>query len=308
MEFDQQYYDARALALKWLLVDPDKRDFAKGVQILTDMRFKPGLARKLKMLGEKPILRTTLSMAIRDAIAICRHPDRMDNDEDVDADVENMIEGPQQSTAESAAVAEEGNHQDSEKFKALPETIQYLVKKHADAFNKRAVLHRQFYNIPEDNNSDHAEARAQLSAKIDRLTEFMDKLYPLREEYDQTGDAPTMEEINAIVNEYMAVKDAPVAKAPAKTREGISEALANSSLVKKDEDFENMPKDKLVSRRHSLVTHIKKKENQLRYQSDKKLEKDNPMPDSPKRTKLETQLRLMKDKLYLADKALAKFG
>ena len=40
----------------------------------------------------------------------------------------------------------------------------------------------------------------------------------------------------------------------------------------------------------------------------KKMDKDNPMPPCPMRTKLETQVRILEDKLYHAKSAMAKFG
>ncbi len=69
----------------------------------------------------------------------------------------------------------------------------------------------------------------------------------------------------------------------------------------------SMSFEDLRSRRRNIRTVLVRKQNQLLYQSNSRLEKENPMPPCPKRTKIEKQVEVLKEKLYQADKALAKF-
>lgn len=81
-----------------------------------------------------------------------------------------------------------------------------------------------------------------------------------------------------------------------------------ASLRIKDEDFDAMAVAELRKRKHSVRTTITKKRNLLLYQSESKAPTENPLPSCPRRTKIETQLRSLEDKLYKIEKALARKG
>ena len=49
-------------------------------------------------------------------------------------------------------------------------------------------------------------------------------------------------------------------------------------------------------------------QNKLDYQSDKKGDAPNPMPEGPERVKLETRLENIKKEIEAIDMAIAKFG
>jgi hypothetical protein len=303
---DKQYQEARAKAVSWLNKSPLKRNFSEGVEILTNMRYKPMLAMKLRVHGNKSdLMRNTLSMAIRDAISFFRDQPADYQEDDVPVDITNIEEGAKESVANEAHEAEvaKSDSDDTEKFKAMPIAIQTLTKDYATAFNKRAALHHQLLNIGENNDQASMDARKELAAKIDALTDYMDDLYPLRREWEATKQIPSMDALQNIKNKYLAVKDKPIQK-----DEDLAEALQESSFRKKDEDFDAMTREQLMKRRHVIRTHLTKKQNLLKYQTERKQVKENPMPDSPKRTKLETQVRLLENKLYLLEKAKARLG
>jgi hypothetical protein len=126
----------------------------------------------------------------------------------------------------------------------------------------------------------------------------MDALYPLRERYEKNNVIPSIEEINAI---EQVKSNAPENNIPESN-------ISNSSFRIKDENFEEMSLDALKKRRHTIKSALVKKQNLLQYQVEKKLDKPHLMPDCPLRIKLEKQVEILTEKMYQADKALAKFG
>jgi hypothetical protein len=293
MELDKQYYDARDEAIQWLNLDYHRRSWEKGIQLLEQMRFQPLKVRSLKMHGNTPICMRMLINTMRYAINWFRDTDNPQFADEVPAELLNQDEGPKTPVKEEQKVAEQ---KDSDKFKNMPESVQVLTLRFSEAFKHRAILHRAMADIGEKNDKESMDKRKDLSEQIDRLSGLMDRLYPLKEAFEQQGIIPTLEQINEIQN-----LPAPVADHPAKK-------IAESSLRKKEEDFSSMSKEELSKRHHSIRTQLVKKTNRLKYNTEKKLDKLNPMPDSPDRTKIETQVRLLSDQLQQVDQALAKFG
>ena len=79
--------------------------------------------------------------------------------------------------------------------------------------------------------------------------------------------------------------------------------------VKEEDPEENLSAvdtETLRIRRKSLVTGRTRKENLLKYQTSNKQKKENPMPDCPKRVKLERQIEKLTERISKYDYELAK--
>ena len=288
MEFDKQYYDARKAAIKWL--NRDKRDYKQGVDILAAMRFKPLLCKRLSMHQGNAVLMKILNVALRDACKACRSG--KEYVDEIPPELEVLDAGTHQPVEEEKQMTEEEKVADSP-IENYPPTVQKVYRLFAKAYKDRDKLHRQLCGVGENNDNLSMERRKELSDKIEALTAYMDKLYTLREAFHVSNAIPTEDDINNLGS-------------PSEAPE--IEGEASSSLRQKNEDYSSMERDELAKRIHSMKTAITRKQNMLRYQVQKKMDKDNPMPPCPMRTKLETQVRILEDKLYHAKSAMAKFG
>lgn len=303
MEFNEAYFKEREEAIKWLNRDPRKRDYAAGVAILGRMGFKPLLHRRLSMHQGNPSLMAILDKALRDSCNVYRNPQNPKYADAIPAELEVMDAGTHQEPKEEKATVENASEEDgdeSPKFAAYPETVKTVTRWFAKAYKLRAATHRHLREIGVNNDDTSIARRKQLSDQINALSDYMDRLFPLKAAYDRHGTIPTKEEVDAI-----GPMDAPrnaVQAAPEKVDD------SDSSFTKKGEDFASMSKEDLQRRKHSTRTLLMRKKNKLLYQSTSKQEKENPMPFSPERTKIEVQVGLLQDKLYNIDKALARFG
>lgn len=284
MDLNEQYYEARKAAVKWLNRDSWKRDYKQGVEILSKMGFKPLLCKRLSMHKGNDALMRILDMTLRDACAYRKDKDYVD---EIPPELEVMDAGSHQPVKEEKEMTKE------EKIATYPPTVQKVYRLFAKAYKDRDKLHKQLCGIGESNDTTSMERRKDLSDRIESLTAYMDNLYVLREAYHDSGIIPTDEDIDNL-------------EAPTSAPEIQGES--SSSLRTKNEDYAVMERDELAKRIHSMKTTITRKRNMLRYQKPKKMDKDNYMPPCPLRTKLETQIRILEDKLYHAKAAMAKFG
>lgn len=293
MEFDKQYFEARDKAFKWLDKDYQQRDFNEGISLLEKMRFKPLLCTRLKMHGDTGISRRNLVSAIRDAVKFYNAEHLAKNDF-VPAELLNEESVPKMPVKDEA----EKLNKDTKEFGSYPESIRILIRRYSEAYKERAITHRRLMDVGEENDPASCQKRKDLSDNIESLTKYMDALYPLRERFEKEHIVPTIEEINGIEQ----------VKAETSKKQAPEHDISNSSFRIKDEDFEHMTIDVLKKRRHTIKSALVKKQNLLQYQVEKKLDKPHLMPDCPLRTKLEAQVKILTEKMYKADKALAKFG
>ncbi len=297
MVFDDNYFKSREEAIAWLNRRPDRRDYATGVDILGRMGFKPQLHRRLSMASANAVLQRILVQAVTDACNFYRNPANPKYDDVVPAEVENIVDGPHQSVRSEAAAAADNTALDE----STPANVRTVCKWFSQAYKQREVLHREMRGIGENNDAQSLERRRSLSNRINALSDYMDTAYPIREAYFHGGTIPTDEQI--------AELGPPERVTPATTPEQPSqEKTTAASLRIQDEDYNAMSLNELRRRKRSIRTTLVRKRNMLLYQSERKEEKENPMPFSPARTKIETQVRALDDKLYDLEKALAARG
>lgn len=316
MEFDKQYYEAREAAVKWLR--RDKADYSEGVAILGRLRYKPALQRRLAMSPGNGMLARTLKQTLYDAVNAYRSQRLADAPDVVPAEVEvetsgtllsvepvqeepTKVEAPQAEPAEATAT------DDTAKFRAYPPAVQALVRWYSKAYKKRDMLHKSLRAVGETNDTASMERRRAISSQIDALTDYMDAIHPLKEAYHATGMPPTDSQMAAI--SPFEQKWASIVTAESEAPQPAPGTAATAaSLQKKDEDFGSMTLEQLRTRRHSCRSAMVRKECMLAYQVPRRMDKPNPMPPCPERTKIEVQVRALAEKIYQIDKAIAKFG
>ena len=271
MILTEEYFEARSEAMKWLGLKQDKRNFAAGLKILVKSGYKPNVQKLLVRKGELPWTMEKLTSCLRDVVQVYYNPDDPRFDDVPDADILNDKTGEKPTVDKQDDIARLSGFAD---FQNMPEVMQTLIRNYSDAYKQRARLARQRYELGESNDEQSVEKRKTLGESIDRLTNYMDILIAMREKYEKDGVLPDMDTLN----------NAPSA----------AEVKEEDEKQEKSVDYKSMSTDKLKTRRKSLTNQITRKENMLLYQSETKQDEENPLPDSPKRVKLEKQIENLK--------------
>ena len=271
MILTEEYFEARSEAMKWLGLKQDKRNFAAGLKILVKSGYKPNVQKLLVRKGELPWTMEKLTSCLRDVVQVYYNPDDPRFDDVPDADILNDKTGEKPTVDKQDDIARLSGSAD---FQNMPEVMQTLIRNYSDAYKQRARLARQRYELGESNDEQSVEKRKTLGESIDRLTNYMDILIAMREKYEKDGVLPDMDTLN----------NAPSA----------AEVKEEDEKPEKSVDYKSMSTDKLKTRRKSLTNQITRKENMLLYQSKTKQDEENPLPDSPKRVKLEKQIENLK--------------
>ncbi len=150
----------------------------------------------------------------------------------------------------------------SAKKDQLPEEVEKVIKFHADAFKTRAILHETMANLPNDNTDALIAQRKELSDQIAECSEMIDIMWKAKEDYYVNNIIPDIKTLTA--EKQADVK--PVVELP--------------------DDQEELKKMK-----KNLQSANTKDQCMLDYRQTAKGEKKNPLPDSPKRIKIELRMK-----------------
>ena len=166
---------------------------------------------------------------------------------------------------------------------AIPTIIVQAKDELYDLFTAISTAHRKLYELGEGNSEDVVARRRRILEDRLPLIRRYEKLYPLKEKYFDTGEVP------AELARMMVEKA---------TEEPEPEASDSRT------DFGQLSDIELLKKQHSLKVNISKTDNRLRYQSNKKLDTPNPMPESPLRSKLEAKLAKQRQQYTLVTQIL----
>ena len=288
MTLNKEYFDAREQAMEWLAKDAHRRDFNEGVNILINSGFKTNVAVKLRHHGQQPWTVEKLHYCLREMIQMYYAPDDPKYEDVPDPDILNHESTATLTHEKSKSLIDQVT--DKKKFESMPEIIQIIIRTFGDSYKRRAILHRKMSELDEDNTPELMRERAALSEQIDMLSELMDQLNKYKEAYDADGTLPNLDNVKSDIS-------AAEKKPETKSTKDID-----------DEAISKMDAKQLQTRHHSIVNQITRKENQIKYQSMSKKEKGNPMPECPKKIKLEKQISNLQSELEKVDYALAKFA
>ncbi|MBO5626817.1 MAG: hypothetical protein J5953_13650 [Prevotella sp.] len=287
MKLTDSYFEARREAIKWLNVAPAKRNYTQGVLILQKSGYKPQVAALLVRQGEKGWTREKLMYCMREMLQVYYTPDDPRfNDEDVDV----LNEQAGESNIREHQVDVKDVEQQGPSFHKWPKPIQRLMRAYAMAFRQREKANRERAALPDTNDEKVIAMRKVYSDIMEQATGRLEKFWALRTRYDEQNIEPTDEEIKAIID------------GDSDTDDGDSESDKSSE----GEDLTQMDTETLRIRRKSLVTGRTRKENMLKYQTSSRQRRENPMPECPKRMKLERQIEKLTERISKYDYELAK--
>lgn len=144
---------------------------------------------------------------------------------------------------------------------SMPEDVRRIIKEHSRLFNERQILHDSMASIPDDNAPENVEQRKKLSDHIFEHSEKIEALFNAKEEFYKTGKLPDIESLFKKPD-------------PEPEKEQLSD---DASELKK--------------KKKNLQSANTKDQNLLEYQTEAKGEKPSPMPEGPKRLKIELRIQ-----------------
>jgi hypothetical protein len=150
----------------------------------------------------------------------------------------------------------------------LPLVVRRLKYEYSDLYNKRCVIHQQMKLVPESNSIQNMAIRASMLKEIISISSRADFLYGFIHAYEKQGVMPLEEQIwpkIKIVEEIPASVD----------------------------DLKKMKKN--------LQSANTKDRNQLQFQQKSKAEKENLMPDGPKKKRVMLRIKHREEKISLID-------
>jgi hypothetical protein len=148
------------------------------------------------------------------------------------------------------------------KTNQLPEEVEKVIKFHADAFKTRAILHEAMAGLPDDNTDALIARRKEMSDQIAECSAIIDIMWKAKEDYYVNNIIP----------------DIKVLTAEKQTEE--------SQIPELPVDLEELKKMK-----KNLQSANTKDQFMLDYRQTNRGEKKNPLPDSPKRIKIELRMK-----------------
>lgn len=141
----------------------------------------------------------------------------------------------------------------------FPHIIRRIKYDYSDKYTQRSMLHKQMREVPAANTDDNCEKRSALLAEIKALSAQMDFLHEFINDYEKTGKLPIEEQ----------VWPKPEVEKPVELPADI---------------------DELKRMKKNLQTSNTKHRNVLLYSQKTKASKEHPMPDGPKRQRIELQI------------------
>ena len=285
MKITKDFIEAWEAAKKYMNLQPNKRRFSDGVQILRKSGYKPNVAALLSRKGEQDWTREKLFICLGDVIRLFYNPDSPKFNQPEDVDVLNDEAGEVTTSTQNVDIQD--IEQQGPSFRKWPEPIQRLMSVYAQTYRDRARTARERQELPEVNDEQVAKQRKELSQRMDTCTEMLERFWALRIRYDERKIEPTDAEIDYIL----------------KNTSGNSEKSENSDS--EEDDITKIPTEQLKVKRKSCVTERKRKLNLLKYQHPTKQKTENPMPECPKRTILEKKIAKLTERISKYEMELA---
>ena len=251
-----------------------KHDFAKGIAILKNARFKPGVVGVLERHGSgRNQSDERLLYHMRDFIRCYANAEAL-QDTDLSLSVVNGKElQPDQPKDDNVPSMFADSTTQKLEAGTFPEPIAKVISQYREAYVTREKLTRQMQELPENNDDETIEKRRSISDEMNRLSDEMDNLYPKYEAYIKQGSIPEEEKDQS----SQTTQDIP-----------------DKQLLQKE--------------RKSVATKILRARNMLLYQTETKQPVENPLTDEKKVIKYQTKIDRLKELLDTIDQQLAALG
>ena len=292
-------------AADWL--NGTKRIFSEGLSILKEAAFKPAVIRKLERDGDQgPAARERLEFQMREYVKAFGFT--MDvPDTDAELHVFDGQEAPaDQDEQQQMDIMKVAEKMETGEIQTKEKVAPKIVYSYAVAYRNREKAMRLMREAGEQNDEESMARRKHLSDEIEQCTALMERLYPLYERY-QSGADISEEDVVKALEESSTDIDSTSSENSAATN-SPADHTSDSPAGMAPGELEGKSRDELLKLKKNAQVRLLRTENKLLYQSEKKLEAENPMPEGPERVKLETRAENIRKEIQAIDMVIAKFG
>lgn len=248
--------------LDW--INSKNRDFSTGLEILKKTGYKPHVTGRLEKKGDSDHSKRALKMELSNYLRFLKNPKNIiheDEEEEVPAGEDVFV-----SNIEKELKAE------------YPPIVKKTLEEFHSLYTSRSLFHKQLKEVGEGNDDKSMAERKRIVAIIDATSHRMDDLWAAFNEYKKNEIEPS--------EELFSEPFDPEKVEEVKKEEGAEEPAQKLELPNDLPALEKL--------KNNLRIKIGKNENKLLYQSEKKEETPNPMPEGPKRAELEKKIEQWK--------------
>jgi len=157
-----------------------------------------------------------------------------------------------------------------------PAIIRRVIHEYAAAFQERSKLHATMTEMPEVNTESVCRARAEVFDVIKSLSERLQQLYQAKTNFEVGGILPD------------------------------SELLFPPEIPAEKENIDSLSEEDLKKRKKNLQSSISKDQSLLDFQSKEHTATKNPMPQGPKRIKIQSRIAPRIQRMQDIETALLK--
>ena len=192
---------------------------------------------------------------------------------------ENKLKISEPNSANRDETIETSETLETKSFTEYPPVVRRIIHEYAALFQERSKLHSVMTGMPESNAESVCAKRAELFDLIKSISARLEILYSAKKEFDEKGIIPEESEIFP----------------PAKNEEP-------------EPDTASLDEAALKKQKKNLQSSNSKDQTILDYQSKERTEVKTPMPNGPKRLKIEMRINDRNKKIVEIETLLLKYA
>jgi hypothetical protein len=251
------------------------QDYAEGVDLLHEVSKKAKVIGKLSK-GESKTRREKLAYELSKFVGLKTIPAPNFAKKSKPSNGKS-VNGPQKDSKYEARFNLIGKDETIDDY---PEEIKKVINEYSSLYMQRSKNHKKLTDLGDSNDAEVIEKRKVLGEKIKSQSDRMEMLHEVFSGFKKDG--------SILVNMLSAKQK--------NAGSGGGNAAGNESI------------DELKKLKKNLQASLAKDRNQLKYQNKTKPAdgKDNPMPDGPKRIRLEKRVKSKEKEVIDLDTRIAK--
>lgn len=180
---------------------------------------------------------------------------------------------------------------------STPIAIRRAKDKLHDLWLRLVDFHKRLLALGFDNTDEKKKARVALMADRAPFVEAFEQLYLLKEEFFAYP-----EDQRQLPPDLIPLLD----RLDGKPTMATDKPIPSIKSIKSTPDFSSLTPLELYKKRHALLMSITRRNNKLRFSQPTPAEQLNPMPDSPKRKAIESEIATLQQQLQEIDSLLKK--
>ena len=182
-------------------------------------------------------------------------------------------------------------------IQSTPDAIRRAKDKLHDLWLRLVDFHKRLLALGFDNTDEKKKARVALMADRAPFVEAFEQLYLLKEEFFAYP-----EDQRQLPPDLIPLLD----RLDGKPTMATDKPIPSIKSIKSTPDFSSLSPLELYKKRHALLMAITRRNNKLRFSQPTPAEQLNPMPDSPKRKAIESEIATLQQQLQEIDNLLKK--